>query len=86
MLGRMAGPMSTVSCLEMALGALGKTPQLEKNHVVPTAWQDEALARDGARVATQEESGVLGFPSRRGLTPRGSLKCNPEIPAFPGEE
>ena len=22
-------------------------PQLEKNHVVPTAWQDEALARDG---------------------------------------
>ena len=21
--------------------------QLEKNHVVPTAWQDEALARDG---------------------------------------
>ena len=29
---------------------------------------------------------VLGFPSRRGLTPRGSLECNPEIPAFPGEE
>ena len=24
-----------------------------------------------------EESGVLGFPSRRGLTPRGSLECNP---------
>ena len=23
--------------------------------------------------------------SRRGLTPRGSLECNPEIPAFPGE-
>ena len=39
-----------------------------------------------ARVATREESGVLGFPSRRGLTPRGSLECNPEIPAFPGEE
>ena len=37
-------------------------------------------------VATLEESGVLGFPSRRGLTPRGSLECNPEIPAFPGEE
>ena len=31
------------------------------------------------RVATREESGVLGFPSRRGLTPRGSLQslCNP---------
>ena len=26
------------------------------------------------------------FPSRRGLTPRGSLECNPEIPAFPGDE
>ena len=24
--------------------------------------------------------------SRRGLTPRGSMECNPEIPAFPGEE
>ena len=24
------------------------------------------------RVATREESGVLGFPSRRGLTPRGT--------------
>ena len=38
------------------------------------------------RVATREEGGVLGFPSRRGLTPRGSLECNPEINAFPGEE
>ena len=26
------------------------------------------------RVATREESGVLGFPSRRGLTPRGDRK------------
>ena len=25
-------------------------PQLEKNHVVPTAWQDEALARDGTKI------------------------------------
>ena len=31
------------------------------------------------RVATREESGVLGFPSRRGLTPRVSLECNPEF-------
>ena len=38
------------------------------------------------RVATREESGVLGFPSRRGLTPWGRLECNPEVPAFPGEE
>ena len=35
-----------------------------------------------SRVATREESGVLGFPSSRGLTPRGSLECNPEVPAF----
>ena len=31
-------------------------------------------------------SSVHGISSRRGLTPRGSLECNPEIPAFPGEE
>ena len=29
---------------------------------------------------------ILMFLSRRGLTHRGSLECNPEIPAFPGEE
>ena len=38
------------------------------------------------RVATREESGVLGFPSRRGLIPRGSLECNPEMPVAHGEE
>ena len=38
------------------------------------------------RVATQEESGVLGFPSRRGLIPRVSLECNPEMPVAHGEE
>ena len=38
------------------------------------------------RVATREESGVLCFPSRRGLTPRGSMGCNSEILVFPGEE
>ena len=39
----------------------------------------------GCGLGPREESGVLGFPSRRGLTPRGSLECNPEIPAFPGD-
>ena len=29
---------------------------------------------------------IDGSPPGRGLTPRGSLECNPEIPAFPGEE
>ena len=48
--------------------------------------EDPLEKGQATRVATREESGVLGFPSRRGLTPRGSLECNPEIPAFPGEE
>ena len=54
-------------------------------HFQPASTGMRALA-SLPRVATREESGVLGFPSRRGLTPRGSLECNPEIPAFPGEE
>ena len=29
---------------------------------------------------------MTDLASRRGLTSRGSLECNPEIPAFPGEE
>ena len=41
-------------------------PQLEKNHVVPTAWQDEALARDGVSRDPLEEgmatnSGILAW-------------------------
>ena len=32
----------------------------------------------------REESGVLGFPSRRGLTPRGSLECNPDAQGVSG--
>ena len=38
-------------------------PQLEKNHVVPTAWQDEALARDGVSRARElsEQSGTLSL-------------------------
>ena len=49
-------------------------------------WDLTLRGLQETRVATREESGVLDFPSRRGLTPRGSLECNPEIPAFPGEE
>ena len=44
----------------------------------------QGAPRDPRRDSRGELS--LGFPSRRGLTPRGSLECNPEIPAFPGEE
>ena len=35
---------------------------------------------------TQQETGFLGFPSKRGLTPQVSLECNPEIPVTPGKE
>ena len=35
-------------------------------------------------VATREESGVLCFPSTRGLTPWVSLECKPEIPVALG--
>ena len=34
-------------------------------------------------VAIRQESGVLFFPSRRGLTLRVSRECNPEIPVGP---
>ena len=79
----------------------GLTRKFETSHVGGSPWVGpgkpnlplglRGKAGGGARVtagrvATREESGVLGFPSRRGLTPRGSLECNPEIPAFPGEE
>ena len=37
-------------------------------------------------VATREESGVLCINSRRGLTLRLNLECNPEIPVATGEE
>ena len=40
-----------------------------------------ARAKDALAVRTMEVSA-----SRRGLTPRGSLECNPEIPVAPGEE
>ena len=61
----------------------GSHVRQEERGVVHTVSSAQGPA---LRVATREESGVLGFPSRRGLTPRGSLECNPEIPAFPGEE
>ena len=36
---------------------------------------------------TEEPGGLQSMElQRRGLTPRGSLECNPEIPALPGEE
>ena len=39
-------------------------PQLEKNHVVPTSWQDEALARDGV----SREVPCSALKAKRSLT------------------
>ena len=35
---------------------------------------------------TREDSGVLCFSSRQGLTHGVRLECNPDIPVTPGEE
>ena len=47
--------------------------QLEKNHVVPTAWQDEALARDG--VSREVRCSAL-----KGETVPDSLPATPKSP------
>ena len=43
-----------------------------------------ALFSAEGRLEPWHENRGVPVPSRRGLTPRGSLECNPEIPAFPG--
>ena len=48
-------------------------PQLEKNHVVPTSWQDEALARD--RVSREVPCSALNgekVPDSLPATPKSS--------------
>ena len=35
---------------------------------------------------TREDSGVLCFHSRRGVTHQVRLECDPDIPVAPGEE
>ena len=47
-------------------------PQLEKNHVVPTAWQDEALARDG--VSREVPCSALKGDGHRALARSSQLR------------
>ena len=68
---------------------LWEPQELQNRHESPSrslqGWVLPLRPRRGlqeTRVATREESGVLGFPSRRGLTPRGSLECNPDVPGI----
>ena len=51
------------------------TPQLEKNHVVPIAWQDEALARDGV-------SREVPCSALKGETVPDSLPAQKTLSAF----
>ena len=79
------GSQGLRSPLESRRGSLGPDKDLES----PSSTRLEALvpSRDSrARTRSPSPRACLGFPSRRGLAPRGSLECNPEIPAFPGEE
>ena len=62
---------------ETWIQSLGWEDPLEKEKATHSSILD---------VATREESGVHSFPSRRGLTSRVSLECNPEIPVAPGEK
>ena len=52
-------------------------PHLEKNHVVPTAWQDEALARDGV-------SREVPCSALKGETVADSLPATPKFTDTPG--
>ena len=76
-------------------------PQLEKNHVVPTAWQDEALARDGLEFPRETSiilrcAGKAGntFHTKKGNRPscrgqegrRGSEEAVPGPSVFPSRE
>ena len=53
-----------------------------QNHVVPTAWQDEALARDGVsrEVPCSALKGETGAPS---LPTRGQSCCGGSAPRLP---
>ena len=54
-------------------GFLNGNAQLEKNHVVPTAWHDEALARDGY-------SREVPCSALKGETVPDSLPATPKSP------
>ena len=61
-------------------------PQLEKHHVVPTAWQDEALARDG--VSREVPGSVLKcemVPDSFHATPKSPPQCQLHA-GLPGAE
>ena len=66
--------MADPDLVSVPLEEVGVVPGQGASGSYGTSWED---------VAAREDSAVLCFPSRRGLTPRGSLECNPEILVFP---
>ena len=58
---------------------------LSKLHRRIDSLQATQLGPRNTRCDSRGERSHL-LPSRRGLTPRVSLECNPEIPVAPGEE
>ena len=53
-------------------GDMGFTPGPGRAHTLPIRLGDGVCVLDPGRCeCRRKESGVLGFPSRRGLTPRG---------------
>ena len=62
------------------------TTSFQATAQVPSCFREER--GDPARTYSRGVAGGRpgGDASRRGLTPRGSMGCNPEIIVFPGEE
>ena len=67
-------------------------PQLEKNHVVPTSWQDEALVRHGVSrevpcSALKGETVPDSLPAApKSPDTQGSLEGNTECPGTASSE
>ena len=57
------------------LGGGWNSQGLETKELEAGDTLEAAQGLQDTRVATREESGVLGFPSRRGLTPRANSWC-----------
>ena len=74
------------------VGGLARRPPTPPPDLPDHAGESPLLSRSGGEKGLRGSgAGTLGVPLGGpwcvgGLTPRGSLECNPEIPAFPGEE